>query len=98
MVGEGFFNTLIVPFVLKVIRGTESDFGYLMAAQAVGGVVGSILIAQIATTIPTYRLFGVCAIAFGLLDLALFYYPLWISGIGLGLLLIALVGVPSVGI
>jgi MFS family permease len=86
-----------VPFVLKVMRGTESDFGYLMAAQAVGGIMGSLLIARIARTIPAYRLFGLCGIAFGLFDLALFCYPLMFSGIGLGLLLIALVGVPSVG-
>jgi predicted MFS family arabinose efflux permease len=97
MVGEGFFGTLIVPFVLKVMRGSESDFGYLMAAQAVGGIIGSILIARTARTIPTYRLFGICAIAFGLLDLVLFYYPLWISGVGLGMLLIALVGIPAIG-
>jgi Na+/melibiose symporter-like transporter len=97
MVGEGFFGTLMVPFVVNIVHGTESDYGYLMTCQAIGGIVGSILIARIAQRFPAHRLFGVCAILLGLLDLALFYYPLWIRGVGLGMLLIGLAGIPSAG-
>ena len=32
----------MVPFVLNVIHGTETDYGYLLAFQAVGGVIGSL--------------------------------------------------------
>ncbi|MEP7284252.1 MAG: MFS transporter [Chloroflexota bacterium] len=98
MIAEGFFGTLIVPFVARIMHGTEIDFGLLMASQAIGGIIGSIFIVRIARTIPAYRLIGICAISFGILDLALFYYPLWVSGIGLGLLFIGLVGIPSVGV
>ena len=68
-----------------------------MAAQAVGGIVGSIYIARIARTIPAQRLLGMCLVMCGFLDLALFNYPLWIAGIGPGLIFIALFGIPSVG-
>lgn len=97
MVGEGFFGTLIAPFVLNVIHGSEIDFGNLLASQAIGGIIGGIVIARIAKGISPQRLLGSCAIIFGLLDLALLYYPFWFSGIGLGLVLIALVGLPAVG-
>jgi Na+/melibiose symporter-like transporter len=97
MIAEGFFGTLIVPFVTRVMHGTDIDFGVLMAAQGVGGIIGSITIARIARTIPAHRLLGFCLVIFGMLDLALFYYPLWITGIGPGLLFIGLVGIPGVG-
>ncbi len=97
MIAEGFFGTLIVPFVTTVMHGSELDFGVLMGAQAIGGVLGSIFIARISKTMAPYRLLGICAIVFGCLDLAMFYYPLSIRGIGPGILFIGLVGIPSVG-
>ena len=97
MIAEGFFGTLIVPFVTTVMHGSELDFGVLMGAQAIGGVVGSIFIARVYKTMAAYRLLGICAIVFGCLDLAMFYYPLIIRGIGPGILFIGLVGIPSVG-
>jgi predicted MFS family arabinose efflux permease len=96
-IGEGFIGTLIVPFVTEVMHGTESDYGYLMAAQAVGGILGSLFIARIAKRVAPQRLLAVCAILFGIFDLILFYYPLFLSGTAPGLVLIALVGIPAIG-
>src|SRR4029079_771810 len=42
------------------------------------------------------RLFGCGLLAFGLLDVVLFNYPLVLSGIALGLVLIVPVGIPRV--
>jgi predicted MFS family arabinose efflux permease len=98
MIGEGFFMTLMVPFVVKVMKGTEADFGYLMTAQAIGGIIGSLFVARIAKNIPAHRLFGFCAIIFGICDLVLFYSPLVVTGVTPGLVIIAIVGVPAVGI
>lgn len=94
---EGFFGTLIVPFVSTVMHGTDLDFGALMAAQAVGGIIGSIYIARIARTIPAHRLLGVCLLIFGCCDLAFFYSPLLIRGIIPGLIFIGIVGFPGEG-
>jgi Na+/melibiose symporter-like transporter len=96
-IGEGFTGTLFVPFVTEVMQGTDSDVGYLMAAQAVGGILGSLFIARIAKRVSPQRMLAVCAVIFGILDLVLFYYPLWIPGVAPGLVLIALVGIPVIG-
>lgn len=97
MIGEGLFGTLIIVFVSKVLGGGELELGYLMSAQAVGGLIGSLFIARIAKGVALYRLMGISAILFGLLDLALFNYPAFISGFLMGYLLIGLVGLPAVG-
>jgi MFS family permease len=97
MIGEGIFSTLIVVFVSQVLNGGETTLGYLMSAQAVGGIIGSLFVGQITKGMPLYRLMGISAILFGLIDLALFNYPAFIPGLALGLLLMAIVGVPGIG-
>lgn len=97
MIGEGIFSTLMVVFVTTSLGGSEVEFGYLMSAQAVGGLVGSLVIARIARGVKLHYLMGISAIIFGLLDLALFNYPAFIPGMLLGYVLIGLVGIPAVG-
>lgn len=97
LLGEGVFGIMIVVFVSKVLGGGEMELGYLMSAQAIGGLIGSLVITRVSRGIPLYRLMGISAILFGLLDLALFNYPTFVSGFLLGYLLIGLVGVPAVG-
>jgi MFS family permease len=67
-----------------------------MSAQAVGGLLGALVIGSFARRFTPERLFGCGLLAFGILDLLLFNYPLVLSGIALGLVLIVLVGIPSV--
>jgi MFS family permease len=67
-----------------------------MSAQAVGGLLGALVIGYFAGRFTPERLFGVGLLVFGILDLLLFNYPLVLSGIALGLVLIVLVGIPSV--
>lgn len=97
LLGEGVFGIMIVVFVSKVLGGGELELGYLMSAQAVGGLIGSLVITRVSKGVPLYRLMGVSAILFGLLDLALFNYPAFVSGFLLGYILIGLVGLPAVG-
>jgi predicted MFS family arabinose efflux permease len=44
-VGEGIMSTLFTPFVEHVLHGSPQDLGFIVAAQAVGGIAGG--------TIPT---------------------------------------------
>jgi len=67
-----------------------------MSAQAVGGLLGALVIGFFARRLTPERLFGLGLLAFGILDLVLFNYPLVLSGLALGLVLIVLVGIPSV--
>ena len=96
MIGEGIFSTLIVVFVNKILNGGAVELGYIMSAQAVGGIIGSVLIGRV-KHVPLYKLMGVSAVIFGLIDLAIFNYPTYIPGILLGVILMVLVGLPVVG-
>lgn len=96
--GEGVFGVVFVIWVRNVIHGGARELGWFMSAQAVGGLLGGVLIGSVSRRISTVRLLGAGSILFGALDLLLFNYPLVTSGIATGLLLIALVGIPSIAI
>jgi MFS family permease len=94
-VGEGVIVVLLVPFVTEVLRGQALELGWLMSAQAVGGLIGGVAIARLGTKLTPERLLGPAALLIGLIDLAIFNYPAWIPGITLALLLLVLVGLPA---
>jgi predicted MFS family arabinose efflux permease len=93
--GEGIMSALFVPFTRTVLRGDATVYGLLLGAQAVGGIVGGVLVGHFGRSIPAPRLLGLSAVLFGLLDLAIFYYPLFWPGVLVPLMLMALVGIPS---
>lgn len=95
--GEGVFSVMFVVWVRDVLEGGSRELGWLMSAQATGGLLGGVLIGSVASRFTPVRLFGVGNIVFGILDLALFNYPLFFSGIWVGIALIGLVGIPTIG-
>ena len=94
-VGEGVMGTLFAPFVRDVLHGSGSAYGAIVGIQAVGGIVGGLYVASAGERWSAYALFGFGAVAFGLIDLALFLYPLVLSGIAPALVCMLLVGVPG---
>jgi MFS family permease len=98
--GEGVFGVLIVAFVSTVLGGGALELGWLMAAQAVGGLFGGLFVGMVARRVPTVRLVGLGSIAFGLIDLAIFNYPAlqlsFMPAIWIGIALFVLVGIPGV--
>ncbi len=94
--GEGVFGTLLPPFVSKILHGGAPEFGYLMAAQAVGGLLGGLLIGRAAKDAPAKVLIGLGSLGLGPGDLAIFNYPAFYPKLAPGLVLFALVGVPAV--
>jgi MFS family permease len=91
--GEGVISVLFAPFVSKVIGGGGTEFGAIASAQAVGGLIGGALIGEVARRVRPGRLIGMCGILFGLIDLAIFNYPIF----GVAVVLMVLVGLPGVG-
>ncbi|HEX6607489.1 MAG TPA: MFS transporter [Chloroflexia bacterium] len=91
--GEGVISVLFAPFVSKVLGGGGTEFGAIASAQAVGGLIGGALIGEVARRVRPGRLIGVCGILFGLIDLAIFNYPVF----GAAVILMVLVGLPGVG-
>ena len=64
MVGEGIIEVLIAPYVERVLHGTPQILGLLMSAQAVGGILGALLIPRLSKILPPGRLMGICGLTF----------------------------------
>ncbi len=95
--GEGVFSVLFIVYVSKVLHGGALQLGWLQGAQAVGGLIGGLLIGFVVRKVSLPHLIGFGAIAFGFIDLLIFNYPTFFPGIVIGLVLFVLVGIPGVG-
>ena len=95
--GEGVFAVLIIAYVSNVLHGGALQLGWLQGAQAVGGLIGGLLIGFVVKKVSLSHLIGFGAIAFGIIDLLIFNYPTFFPGIVIGLALFVLVGIPGVG-
>ena len=96
--GEGVFLALFPPFVRVALGGGALELGWLMSAQAVGGVLGGLVVGAAAARLSPARLLGLGAVLFGLIDLAIFVYPSFVQSIAVGLALFVLVGIPAAGL
>ena len=95
--GEGVFLALFPPFVRVALEGGALELGWLMSAQAVGGVLGGLVVGSAAARLSPPRLLGLGAVLFGLVNLAIFVYPSFVQSIAVGLALFVLVGIPAAG-
>jgi predicted MFS family arabinose efflux permease len=94
--GEGVFGTLLPPFVAAVLHGGAPEFGYLMGGQAVGGLLGSLIVGRVAKGAQPRALIGLGAMGLGLGDLVIFNYPRLYPQVAPGIALFAAVGIPAV--
>jgi predicted MFS family arabinose efflux permease len=94
--GEGAVGVLFVPFVTDILRGEATFLGWLMSAQAVGGLIGGAVIGWIGPRSTPLRLFIAGALIFGTIDLIIFNFTA--SAPGLALLLFVIVGIPTVAL
>jgi Na+/melibiose symporter-like transporter len=94
-IGEGVMSTLFAPFVRSVLHGSGPDYGVIVAAQAVGGIIGGLIAAAAGSRLRPAWLFGGGAVAFGAIDLVLFLYPLVQVAIWPAIALMIVVGVPG---
>lgn len=75
MVGEGIIDVLIAPYVERVLHGTPLVLGWLMSAQAVGGVLGSLAIPRLSKILAPGRLMSVCGLTFSSVIIVLALFP-----------------------
>ncbi len=97
-VGEGAMSTLFVPFVTKVLGGSGFAYGSVLAAQAIGGLLGNAVIGRVGQGVPPGRLLGLGAVGLGAIDLLIFNAYRVVPGVAPPLILMAIVGVPAAGI
>jgi Na+/melibiose symporter-like transporter len=94
-VGEGTMSTLFTPFVEHVLHGTAQDLGFILAAQAVGGIAGGLVAAACGHRMRAARMLCYGAVVFGLVDLAIFLYPLGYVAVWPAVAGMIIVGVPG---
>ncbi len=95
--GEGVMGVLYPVFVNRVLHGAALQIGELMSAQAVGGLIGGLLVGWIGQRITSRWAIGLCGIAFGALDLAIFNTPAFFPYFWLSVGLFIAVGIPGIG-
>lgn len=94
-VGEGVMSTLFAPFVSAELGGDGTAYGLITSSQAIGGIAGGLIAAAIGSRFSAAKLWGFGAIAFGLIDLAMFLYPLFWKGLAPAFVCMIVVGVPG---
>lgn len=75
MVGEGIIEVLIAPYVERILHSTPLVLGWLMSAQAIGGILGSLAIPRLSKIFTPGRLMGVCGLAFSIVIIVLAMFP-----------------------
>lgn len=93
MVGEGLIEVLLVPFVKDIMHGNAEVLGWILTAQAVGGIAGSFLLSSVSKKIAPRLLVAGSGIALGIILFIMINFP----ALGLVLALLALAGLPVIG-
>lgn len=92
--GEGVMGTAFWVYVDEVLHGGTLEAGWLMSAQAIGGLAGAFVIGAKAKGSSPLRLLGWGAVGLGVIDLVIFNYPAFLPGIWLALVLFVIAGLP----
>jgi MFS family permease len=96
--GEGVFGVMLVVFVRRILNSGSIVYGTLLSVQAVGSLLGGLVIGKVGKRFALARLIGACTCLFGLIDLLIIDLPLFVGGSVLLIgLLFLLVGIPGVG-
>jgi MFS family permease len=96
--GEGVFAVMFAVWVREVLEAGVPQLGVLQTSQAVGGLIGGLLVAFAGRRLVPERLYGVGLLLFGVFDLLLFNYPLLLDGVWIGSALMILVGIPGASV
>jgi len=97
-VAQGIFTVLFVLFVTRVLGGDGADVGLLRGVQAIGGLLGGVLVVGLAARLEAGRLLGVSLLVFAAIDLAIWNGPLLTTADWLYLALFVAAGIPGVGV
>ena len=97
-VAQGIFTVLFVLFVTRELGGDGADVGLLRGVQAVGGLLGGVLVVALARRMAAERLLGLSLLVFAAVDLAIWNGPLVTTAGWLYLGLFVAAGIPGIGV
>jgi MFS family permease len=80
-VGEGMMSSLFAVWVIRAMHMDGRQMGWMLSAQAMGGIAGSLTGTLAVRRFRPVSLSSVCMALFGLGDLAIFNAPRWDSAL-----------------
>ena len=97
-VAQGVFTVLFVLFVTRELSGDGAQVGLLRGVQAIGGLLGGVVVVGLARRLEPGRLLGLCLVVFAMVDLAIWNGPLVTTDGWLYLGLFVAAGIPGIGV
>jgi len=94
MLAEGLFEVLLAPYVHDVLQGGANEYGWLLTAEAVGGLVGGVLMGPLSKRVKAANLIGPGLVGMGIIIIAVFNLPFLV----VDLFLFVLVGPPVIAL
>ncbi|SDS51853.1 Predicted arabinose efflux permease, MFS family [Friedmanniella luteola] len=93
--GEGFISALMAPWMTDVAGGGSTELGLMLSLQALGGMLGGLIVVRCAPRWDSMHMLGTGALASGALLIIIFNYPLLLPvGPWPAIALTALAGLP----
>jgi len=93
MISEGLIEVLINGYVKTLLHGNALVLGWLLAAQSIGGLAGSLLVTRLSKLVSPVLLISLCGLVFGGLIAIMAIIPI----LAVVLPLIMIVGFAMVG-
>lgn len=93
---QGMFLVLFIVFVVRRLGGTGADVGLLRGVQAIGGVLGGLVVARVARRAAPGRLVGWGFAGMGVLNLTMWNAPELTTAIPLYVVFFVAAGLPAV--
>jgi MFS family permease len=94
MIAEGILNVYFFVFVKTILHGDAVAMGWITSAQAIGGLLGGMLLGHAGRRVGPVRLVGMGAIALGSIDLIMFNS----RSLPVALVLVAIAGIAVVAL
>lgn len=93
-VAEGILGVLIVIYVQTSLGGSALELGWLLTAQAVGGLLGGLFVARVSKIVQPKHLVLYGFVLLGIIDILIFNIP----NLPVNIALMVVVGLPVVGL